>query len=190
MTRIVFFLEEPSAREMLNGLLPKILPEGYQPQYIVFEGKQDLEKRLPIRLRAWQQPDTIFVVLRDQDSGNCKTIKDGLVATCIKAGQPNTLVRIACHELESFYLGDLVAVAEAIGPENLGRQQSNAKYRDPDRLTNPAQELKMIAPKYQKLSGSRAIGPRMNLDANYSHSFNVFVSGVRKLVGIERQRHP
>ena len=26
MSQIVFFLEEPSAKEMLNGVLPKILP--------------------------------------------------------------------------------------------------------------------------------------------------------------------
>ncbi len=71
MTRIVFFLEEPSAKEMLKGVLPKILPDDMILQYVVFEGKQDLEKRLPIRLRAWQTPNTLFVVMRDQDSGDC-----------------------------------------------------------------------------------------------------------------------
>ncbi|WP_200344897.1 hypothetical protein [Halochromatium glycolicum] len=53
MTHLVFFLEEPSAKELLQGILPKVLPEPCTTQFVVFEGKQDLEKRLPIRLRAW-----------------------------------------------------------------------------------------------------------------------------------------
>ena len=76
MKNLVFFLEEPSAREMLKGLLPRILPDNIRIQYVVFEGKQDLEKRLPIRLRAWQVPNALFVVMRDQDSGDCIGIKD------------------------------------------------------------------------------------------------------------------
>lgn len=183
MSHLVFFLEEPSAREMLQGVLPKILPDDTSTQFVVFEGKQDLEKRLPIRLRAWQQPDTSFVVLRDKDSGDCMAIKEGLVGKCNAVGQSNILVRIACHELESFYLGDLAAVAEAIGPKNLGKHQAKVKYRDPDQLANPSQELKRIAPAYQKISGSRAIGPCMNIDNNRSQSFNVLVSGVRNLIG-------
>ncbi len=46
MKTLVFFLEEPSARAMLQSFLPRVLPAGYQALYIVFEGKSDLEKRL------------------------------------------------------------------------------------------------------------------------------------------------
>ncbi len=142
MTNLVFFLEEPSAKAMLQGVLPQFLPQDVSTQFVVFEGKQDLEKRLPIRLRAWLQPNTLFVVMRDQDSGDCVTIKNRLIDKCNKSGKPDCLIRIACHELESFYLGDLSAVAAAIGPSNLAQQQGKAKYRNPDRLTNPAQVLK------------------------------------------------
>ena len=41
MNTLVFLLEEPSAKEMLKGILPRLLPEHIQPQFIVFEGKQD-----------------------------------------------------------------------------------------------------------------------------------------------------
>lgn len=183
MTQLVFFLEEPSAREMLKGLLPKLLPANVTPQYVVFEGKQDLEKRLPIRLRAWQQPDAKFVVMRDQDRGSCKAIKQNLLEQCAASGKPDTLVRIACHELETFYLGDLNAVALSIGPDNIVRLQGKAKYRDPDRLANPAEELKKLAPSYQKVSGSRAIGPLLDIDNNRSNSFNALINGVRRLLG-------
>lgn len=164
---------------MLKGVLPKLLPEDVAIQFIVFEGKQDLEKRLPIRLRAWLQPDVIFVVMRDQDSGNCVTIKQNLVIKCTDAGKPGTLVRIACHELESFYLGDLNAVSQAIGPARISRQQYKAKFRNPDTLSNPSQELKKLAPEYQKVSGSRAIGPLLDIDNNRSNSFNALISGLR-----------
>lgn len=184
MSHLVFFLEEPSAKEMLKGVLPRVLPENISVQYVVFEGKQDLEKRLPMRLRAWQQPDSLFVVMRDQDSGNCVEIKRNLVQKTTEAGRPNPLIRIACHELETFYLGDLSAVASAIGPAKLAAMQEKAKYRNPDRLANPAQELKRIAPQYQKVSGSRAIGPVMDINNNRSTSFNALVNGVRRLVGV------
>ena len=182
--QLVFFLEEPSAREMLKGVLPKLLPEGISVQYVVFEGKQDLEKRLPLRLKAWQHPNAKFIVMRDKDSGNCLAIKQGLVEKARQAGKSETLVRIACHELESFYLGDLTAVAKAIGPDNIKRQQSNRKYRNPDQLANPAQELKRLAKNYQKVSGSRAIGPCLNIENNRSNSFNALIEGIRRLIGV------
>ena len=46
MNQVVFFLEERSAREMLKNLLPRILPDNVTIRYVVFEGKQDLEKQL------------------------------------------------------------------------------------------------------------------------------------------------
>jgi len=183
MTQLVFFLEEPSAREMLKGLLPKLLPANVTPQYVVFEGKQDLEKRLTMRLKAWQHPNAKFIVMRDQDNGNCVTIKQNLVQQCTASGKPETLVRIACHELETFYLGDLNAVELAIGPSKIGNLQNKAKYRDPDRLANPSEELKKLAPDYQKVSGSRAIGPLLDINNNQSNSFNALVNGVRRLLG-------
>lgn len=54
MTELVFFLEEPSAKAMLEGVVPRLLDDSVTVRYVVFEGKQDLEKRLPRRLRAWQ----------------------------------------------------------------------------------------------------------------------------------------
>ncbi len=52
MIHLVFCLEEPSAREMLKGLLSRILPDDVYPDYIVFEGKQDLMNQLARRLRG------------------------------------------------------------------------------------------------------------------------------------------
>lgn len=185
MKTIVFFLEEPSAREMLAGVLPRILPDDIQIRYIIFRGKQDLEKNLKKKLRSWRTPDSVFVVMRDQDSGNCKAIKTKLAGLCHDAGKEGVLVRIACRELESFYLGDLAAVEQGLGIKGLEKQQQWRKFRDPDRLGSPAQELFRLTQKaYDKIAGSRAIAPYLSLDANCSTSFKVLLSGIRKLVEV------
>lgn len=181
MTTLVFFLEEPSAKEMLIGVLPKILPEHVVPRFIVFEGKQDLEKQLVRKLRLWKQPDSRFIVLRDQDAGDCRKIKENLVEKCREAGRPDAIVRIACHELESFYLGDLQAVEKGLDTSGLAKRQNQRKFRQPDNLPNPARELKALTNKrYQKLLGSRAIGNHLDLNNNRSHSFNLFMHAIRE----------
>lgn len=58
-----------------------------------------------------------------------------------------------------------------------------SKYRIPDRIHYPAIELKKITrDAYQKISGSRSIGPMMSMDSNKSHSFRVFIEGVQQAI--------
>jgi len=182
---LVFFLEEPSAREMLKGVLPSIILDGIQIHYIVFQGKQDLEKQMVRKLRGWKTPDTFFVIMRDQDNGNCIEIKDNLVQKCRDAHRAEILVRIACTELETFYLGDLEAVEQGLDIPGLSKKQRDRKFRDPDMLKKPSEELRIITQdKYQKMSGSRAIGPYLRTDgSNLSCSFNVLMRGIRDIWG-------
>lgn len=179
---LVFLLEEQSAKEMIQGILPQLLPSEIHTRFIVFEGKSDLEKRLQLKIKGWQTPDSYFVVLRDQDSGNCKVIKQNLVAKCKDVGREDTLVRIACHELESWYLGDLGAVEKGLKIK-LQQSQTSAKFRAPDQLANAAEELEKITRNlYQKVGGSRDIAPYLNLTSNTSTSFNIFIKGIQTLV--------
>ena len=187
MKTIVFLLEEPSAKALLEGVLPRIMPRGVASEFIVFEGKQDLEKQMERKLRLWRRSDSSFIVLRDKDSGDCRSIKATLVTKCNKAGKPETLVRIACHSLESFYLGDLAAVEAAFEMHGIHEKQRKRKYRIPDSLANPYEELKTITEKkYQKVSGSRIIAPHLSLDGrNRSNSFNVLIDGIRRVLTSE-----
>ena len=183
MTTIAFFLEEPSAKEMLIGVLPRVLPKNIEIRYIVFQGKQDLIKNLKKKLQGWNMPNSAFIVMCDKDSGDCKVIKASLANLCQEAGREGVLVRIACRELESFYLGDLVAVEKALGINGLQKQQQRKKFRDPDKLNNAAEELfKLTNNVYDKVSGSRAIAPYLNLDTNRSRSFNILLTGITNLV--------
>ena len=182
MTTLVFCLEEPSAKTMLEGVLPRLLPEHITTRYMVFEGKQDLHKQLSRKLRLWQGDDALFVVMRDQDAGDCHLIKQQLLALCQEAGK-SALVRIACRELESFYLGDLAAVEQGLGLKGLAKQQNSRKFRDPDQLVNAAEELfKVTGRQYQKVSGSRAIAPHLALDdSNRSSSFRALITGIQRI---------
>ena len=182
MKQLVFLLEEPSAKAMLKGVLPSILPENIDVKYHIFSGKQDLRKRCYNRLRVWQQSNAKFIVMCDQDVGDCQPLKQALMVQCQRSGKTDVLVRIACRELEAFYLGDLQAVECAMGVKNLAKLQQKAKYRDPDQLQNPAKILKKLVPNYQKVSGSRSIGPHLNIQQNTSKSFQALIAGIQRLL--------
>ena len=181
MIELVFLLEEASAEALLKSLLPRILPDDINARYIPFEGKQDLERQLVRRIRGYQSKNARFVILRDQDSGDCRIIKNTLMAKCSEAGREDALVRIACRELESWYLADLQAVERALRFDGLARKQNKSGFRDPDRQPSPSRILAEIAP-YQKISGSRAIGAYLDLENRRSPSFAAFVSGIRCIV--------
>lgn len=183
MKELVFLLEEESAAEMLKGLLPRILPTGIIPRFITFEGKQDMEKQLTKRIRGYHNPLARFVVLRDQDSNpDCKAVKARLVGLCLASGRSDALVRIACRELESFYLADLAAVERGLSLGGLAHQQEVKKFRSPDFLGSPAHELKKLTKGcYQKVGGSRDIAPYLDLDNSRSPSFRNLITGIHRI---------
>ena len=96
MSTLVCLLEERSAEAMLRGILPHLIPEDCEAVFIPFEGKQDLEKQLVRKIRLWRKPDTWFLVLRDQDAGDCVAVKQNLQELVRKTGKEDrTLIRIA-----------------------------------------------------------------------------------------------
>lgn len=130
MRELVFFLEEESAKFMLQGLWPRLAPSDREirPIFIVFDGKQDLEKQLPRKLSRYLNPEAGFIVLRDQDSGDCAPIKRRLVGICETHCRSRPfLVRIACRELESWYLAQFTAVEQGLGVKGLSKQQEKRK---------------------------------------------------------------
>jgi hypothetical protein len=181
MSELVFLLEERSMAEVLKRVIPQLLPGHIIPRFVPHEGKKDLERSIPRKLRAWRTPGVQFVVVRDKNSGDCKKVKKRLFALCKQGNRTDTLIRIVCHHLESWFLGDLAAVEKAYGLRGLARRQTERKYDRPDRLANAEQELRRLAPRYQKIGGSRLIAPHMDMDSNKSHSFQVFVNGIRRL---------
>lgn len=121
--------------------------------------------------------------MRDKDLGNCIQIKKQLLKKVQASNKADmSIIRIACHELESFYLGDLDAVKQGLKISKLP-SQNKKKYRNPDNLTNAKQELEKITnQQYQTVSGSRSIAPFLKIDdTNKSTSFRALLSGIRQL---------
>jgi Domain of unknown function (DUF4276) len=176
-------LEEPSARAMLEGIIPRIGIDGPTVRYVVFEGKQDLEKNVAKRVRGYRNPDARFIVIRDQDSANdCVALKENLLRLCSGAGQRPLLARIFCRELEAVFIGDLSAVEAALDVTGVARLQNKSRFRQPDLIVAPSKELKKLTKgTYQKISGSRAIGLHLDIENTRSNSFKVLVSGIRRM---------
>ena len=182
MKHLVFLLEELSAKAMLDKLLPRLIPK-IDYRCITFEGKQDLEKNIVKKIRYYRIENSYFIILRDQDSGDCIKIKQNLVKLCENANKADSLVRIACRELESWYLADLNAVELGLEISGIAKHQNNKKYRCPDYLESPSKELeKLTKGKYQKISGSRKIGSHLNLSNTKSNSFRVFIEGIKTII--------
>ena len=181
MNRIVFLLEERSMKVLLDGLLPRLYPD-LSFLCVPHEGKQDLEKSVPRKLRAWREPGVRFVVLRDNDGDDCRTVKRRLVDLCAESGRPDALVRIACQELEAWYLGDPKGLAEAFGNPRLAGIGSRARFRVPDTVVHPSAEVQKLVPQFQKVSGARTMGPALSRDRSRSRSFQVLLEGIDRLV--------
>jgi hypothetical protein len=182
MKELVFLLEELSAKAMLDSLLPRLLDDEVVFRTIPFEGKQDLEKQITRKIRAYQNPDARFIVMRDQDNHpDCKLLKQRLLDLCAASGKvASCRVRIACKELETFYLADLQAVEQALELKGLAGRQASRKFRSPDALGSPNQELKVLTnDRYQKVAGSREIGKYLALDNVRSASFRNLISVIR-----------
>ena len=153
-------------------------------QFIVFEGKRDLLSRLEMRVRGWNVPNSRFLILCDQDADNCKRLKNQIAMLLLSTGK-TAKIRIACHELENFYLGDLPAVEKGLGCAGIAKLSSKAQYRQPDTIANAPEILKKISSfTYQKCAGSRAIASYLAIDGNNrSASFNALLSAIRELTG-------
>jgi hypothetical protein len=154
-----------------------------------FRGKQDLERRMPQVLRAWQASGDRFLIVRDQDAEDCVEIKQRLEAAATEALQRHTplpcfVVRIPCRELEAWYWGDLMAVEKALKITGLSRLAGRAQFRNPDAVVNPAAALiQKTDGKYQKIAGSRVIGEYLTLNPNgsRSESFRQFLAAMKRL---------
>ena len=182
--RIVFLLEEPSMKHLLETLLPRLFP-GWVPGLnflcIQHEGKSDLRKSIPRKIRAWQAPEDRFIVVHDQDSAECRSLKADLQTLCTDTSKAACLVRIVCRELEAWYLGDLEALAEEYADSSLLHVRTRKKFNDPDSCDQPSRWLEKHVNGFQKISAAARMGRRLHPGSNRSRSFQVFIEGVRRL---------
>ena len=53
---LVFLVEERSMKELLNGILPKILPKAISFQIIPHDGKSDLQRSISKKMARLECP--------------------------------------------------------------------------------------------------------------------------------------
>jgi hypothetical protein len=189
MNHLHIFTEEPSASIFFDAVLPKVLPEGVTYSVYPHQGKQDLEQAIKTTVPSISRiPGSKILITRDQDSGDCKPVKQKIVDSIKDNCHAPYLVRIFCRELEAWYLGDLKAVKAAYPRFNPKLFEGKKEFRNVDDIQTPNQYLLSILPEYKgreylpKLETSEKIAPNLDIDANTSTSFQHLISGIQKLV--------
>lgn len=183
--RLIFLLEEPSMKRLLDGLLPRLMPGWVAGQHFLcvpHEGKSDLDRSVPRKLAAWRVPGDRFVVLRDNDSAVCEEVKARLTKLCVDSGRADTLIRLVCQELEGWYLGDLDALAKAYDDPRVCAPAARKRFADPDEWAKPSVEVQRLLPNFQKGQASQRMGHALRDGGdNRSRSYQVFLEGVRRV---------
>lgn len=164
----------------LERLLPKLGIDLSFVTIIAHEGKTDLERSIPRKLRAWQAPGARFLVLRDNDRGDCLAVKARLAQLVAAAGKSaSTKVRIVCQELEAWFLADVEAL---IAGGYLAAGKSPAFLRkDPDAISYPVHEMERLRAGYGKITGANDIAPHLAIDNTRSTSFRNTIQAIRDL---------
>ena len=174
---LVILTEEESMQVTLQSLLPRLGVTDFQ--IMAFDGVSDLERSLVRRIRAWRVPQSCFLVIRDNDNGDCLVRKQKLVDLIAQAGTTcPTKVRIVMQELEAWFLGDPLALENA-GILRKGKRP--ASLRNPEEQSQPVTVLKELLRGYGKVSGARRIAPHLHPERNSARSFHTTVAAIREL---------
>ena len=182
MSRVVFLVEERSMAAFLQIWVARAFP-GVPFHCVPHQGKADLLKSISRKLRAWREPAARFVIVIDNDRRDCEELKAQLLRICRDAGRDDALIRIACQELEAWYLGDPEALAAAFADPTLPDRLKKPRFRNPDTLAKPSGELARLVPAFQKVSGARAVARYITRERSTSASFMTFVAGIDRIVG-------
>lgn len=182
------FTEEESIKVVLENILPKLVPDDVIVRIHPHQGKEDLENALRKTLNKISRiPNTKVLILRDQDSHDCKEVKSRLKAIVEQNCHCDYFIRVVCRELESWFLGDLFALKQAYVRFNPSLIASKQKFRNVDLIQRPSEELLKIIPDLKtlsylpKLKVSSEVSKYLRLDNNKSHSFNHTINAIKRL---------
>lgn len=186
--QIEILLEEPSMMYFMEDVLPFILPEGYELGVNCFlrphQGKSDLRKSIPRKIKVFSnyyRPAKI-IIIHDQDSNDCRELKVQLQKLCSIEGACPVLIRIACRELENWYLGDMKAIQGLYPKFSAEKVSRSAKYREVDNCFG-SKELERMIVGFQKTFVAKNIALYMDdFSANRSESFQQTISGIKEFL--------
>lgn len=180
MKKLLIITEEESAKKFLDTYLPRYISEkhngwtrgrDYLIKTISFKGKGELLKKLR-KVIPTSNCDGL-IVLMDQDDEDCKQVKNKLRIALGNCKYP-VKFRIACHELEAFYLGDLDSLEKSL------KKRISTGRKSPDLITNPSRHIGGYC-NYSKTELAIKMGNRISHQAT-SVSFRMLQSAVDEML--------
>ncbi|BBM88895.1 hypothetical protein COTS27_00582 [Spirochaetota bacterium] len=189
--KLVCFVEGASDQKFLKILIKNIKGKSNKKTKIdclSLGSYGKLKSKIKKRIQNMQSSDNNFLIMIDQDKSDCRERKNEIsqeVKIDKNKRATKVKIRVACRQLESFYLGDLNAVKEGLNirSKKLLQRKTKKPFSNPDDITNPLEELKKLTGSKSKNILSKAITPYLKIDGtNKSHSFNVLVTAIEHLL--------
>lgn len=192
MKKLHIFTEEPSAKICFEALIANgnvVIKDGEQIKIHAHEGKKALEYALSktIPTISGYSGSKILVTI-DQDKNDCKELKAKIEKILRENCRCDYKIRIVCKELESWFLGDLEAVAKSYPRFNIDQHKNKSKMRRVDEIDQPSKKLLKIIPEYKdkkalpKIEASKKISPHLDLNKNTSPSFKNTILAIKTLL--------
>ncbi len=184
--RLLILVEEESKEQFLRALIQRMnAPATLQITFLRANGYPDIVRLMRTRLRAWHVPDTHVLVVCDQDSADCADRKHALEREVPDHLRPHTTIRIACEELEAWYLGDRAALT-AVLPTLAGILGKRPFHRPPDQIRNPASQIARHA-SLHKVEHAPQMGELISLTNSTSVSFSHLAETLGRLLDRAQQ---
>lgn len=197
MRRLEVLVEERSMQTFLQEFLPSVLPEEWTCQVRDFQGKHRLLRSVEKVMTGCARMGYCVLVLVDQDSEDCQSLKRrldtmaehaGLTLASVACDSPGTAInRIVVRELEAWFLSDPAFIVEhSKVPE---RFRSQKRYRDPELIGDCWEATRDLLQRHRypfsKVDLAARMGRRMAERGSHEHntasSFQHFLSGLARL---------
>lgn len=185
---IFFLVEDYSMKQFLEGILPRLDFAVNTFEIKHHNGKEDLLGSLTKVIPTLSKRAQHIVVLIDRDQQNCIELKNKIKEKMTCCSCPYTL-RIACYELETWFLGDLNAIAQCSERFKPKYFENKDKFKAVDNIAGkPSAKLEEMMPDWKNLYSSKPkfaekISRFITLELNHnrSHSFRVFLKTLYEL---------
>jgi len=189
MRTLYVLTEEPSIKNIFEVILPKIVPQSVDFHILVHQGKNDLEKALSDKIASLSRVEGAKILITmDQDANDCQQLKQKLSDIIGENCNCDYKIRIICRELESWLLGDLLAIEKAFPKFKSMSVAKKTQMRHVDKIKGkPSDFLLRIIPEFKdrkklpKLEFSKKIAPFLDITNNCSPSFNHTINAIRQL---------
>jgi Domain of unknown function (DUF4276) len=180
---LIVLVEGTSEVHVMESVLKKLGMTSSAFRVIPHQGNGELKRKLHKSLRAWRDAETRFLIMRDNDGGDCRDRKAELLKIISHEGKlAQARVRIVCQELEAWYLGDEEALRAADFIGQKGRASPSVMKRDPDSVEKPSKHVGRMRPDHKKIMAAQKIAPFLNPVRNRSKSFQNTVKAIRFLM--------